>query len=225
MTSISLIVYRSVGICGLVIGLSSITRRPIASLGLVLVAVAGLNAYVESFAPLRAFRSKATDILLMAAFLTSYGILCISLVRRQGVEDFVQATFASGNPLLSAWFLALVALFPASGSLENPRLANFVMLALVAALQVPVFVAFRDRVLERTRTTRPEGTSVEKAPSNLWRLALLLCIVPLLVTFAIQILNGGDWRLLAVNFTMMAAIASLFWVSRCRYAVRSVTQP
>jgi hypothetical protein len=206
--------YIIAGTLCIIIGLCSKALKTLVSLGLVLVALAMLNGYVEKWSELKSFNFVGTEILLLAVFLSGYISLSISLVRRKLEVGSSQMVWASASHVLFAWFIGLACLSLILKSDENPAFTVLVFLALVCVLHVPTFAAFKNRFIKAAGPVPSQQSVVRDNPQNLLWAALSLLVGLFVVASAFQFSGTGDWRLIVPNAAICAAQWGLFLVSR-----------
>lgn len=191
MNTYSFVVYVISGAVASIIG-SSKRFRSLLPLGLVLVALGFLDAYAENWRRLEGFHFLSTQMLLLALFLSAYALLSTKLILSNFEVPISRALLASASHVFFALLIALAYICFLVRSKENPPFAVLVFLSLICVLHVPMFAAFRARVItfESRRTTRPTFSR--------WS-ALLVIVIPFLGASVFQLAGNGDWRMLIPN--------------------------
>jgi len=111
---------------------------------------------------------------------------------------------------------SVLLLLPRIQELENPPVAVYAFVALMATLQVPAFAAGKDRILKTVDKRLLLG--VPSSSSSFPLAVSVFLLVPSLITRFIQILVRDDWTIFSLNVVFAGANLALVMISRPRLA-------
>lgn len=203
------VIYGTTGALGAIVGLLRKRLRTLAYVGAVLIALAALNRYVETWNQSGLSHFLETEIVLLMIFLGAYSWFAAGLLREPLKKNLTQRLWASGSLFLYAWCLGLLVIAHVLKNDENPPFTMLVFLALVCVLHVPAFAAFNERFSVRGGPPAPQASQA----SCLFPVVLIL-VLSLAAAVVFQFSGSSDWRLLIPNAIISACISGLLLLTR-----------
>jgi hypothetical protein len=203
--------YAAAGGFSLVVALKKRWRN-FAPLGVVLFTLGALTRCAEDWRRLESLGFLRTELILLAFFICGYALFSTKLILIRFHSELSQAILGSASHILVASLGALGYVSFLVRSNENPPFAVLIFLALVCALHVPMFIAFRKRAIPGD-LNQPAITARSISSFAFWG-SLIIIATPFLITSASLLSSGGDWRIILLTAVISASLSTLLWISR-----------